>query len=137
MNGVFARSWAFPSFCGFIPQPSRTISMTGLTLSQPSEPLARGLQGYKTLSPVEERCAQSHRHNISKPSALHGHLLCLKALPIFFSPLRVFLPLSALCFCAGGLYYLYTFLNSHRFTNMSALLLTTSIIIFMLGLVSE
>ncbi|MEK6567152.1 MAG: glycosyltransferase family 2 protein [Candidatus Omnitrophota bacterium] len=63
-------------------------------------------------------------------------LIILK-IAIFFSPLKVFLPLSALCFCAGGLYYLYTFLNSHRFTNMSALLLTTSIIIFMLGLVSE
>lgn len=55
----------------------------------------------------------------------------------FFSPLRVFLPISLLFFLSGFIYYLYTFLTFHRFTNMSALLFTASIIIFMLGLVSE
>ena len=56
---------------------------------------------------------------------------------IFFSPLRVFLPVSILFFLNGSLYYLYTFFSAHRFTNMSALLFTTSLIIFMLGLISE
>lgn len=55
----------------------------------------------------------------------------------FFSPLRVFLPISLLFFLSGFIYYLYTFLTFHRFTNMSALLFTASIIIFMLGLISE
>lgn len=54
-----------------------------------------------------------------------------------YSPLRVFLPISFTIFCIGLGYYLYTFLTSGRFTNMSALLLTTSILIFMIGLVSE
>lgn len=51
--------------------------------------------------------------------------------------MKVFLPVSFLFFATGSLYYLYTYFNTHRFTNMSALLFTASIIIFMLGLVSE
>ena len=54
-----------------------------------------------------------------------------------FSPFRIFLPVSFFMFCLGLSYYLYTFLAWGRFTNMSALLFTTSIIIFMMGLISE
>jgi glycosyltransferase involved in cell wall biosynthesis len=54
-----------------------------------------------------------------------------------YSPFRVFLPISFSFFLAGWMYYFYTFITAHRFTNMSALLLTTSAIIFMMGLVSE
>ena len=63
--------------------------------------------------------------------------LIITRIATFFSPLRVFLPISLLFFLSGFIYYLYTFLAFHRFTNMSALLFTTSIIIFMLGLISE
>ena len=55
----------------------------------------------------------------------------------FYSPLKVFLPTSVGLFLVGLSYYGYTFLTSGRFTNMSALLFTTSILIFMLGLISE
>jgi glycosyltransferase involved in cell wall biosynthesis len=54
-----------------------------------------------------------------------------------FSPFRIFLPVSFFIFCLGLCYYMYTFLAWGRFTNMSALLFTTSIIIFMMGLISE
>jgi glycosyltransferase involved in cell wall biosynthesis len=54
-----------------------------------------------------------------------------------FSPFRIFLPVSFIMFCLGLFYYLYTFLTAGRFTNMSALLFSTSIIIFMMGLISE
>ena len=54
-----------------------------------------------------------------------------------YSPLRIFLPVSAFLFVTGLFYYLYTYVVSGRFTNMSALLFTTSIIVFMMGLVSE
>lgn len=54
-----------------------------------------------------------------------------------YSPLRIFLPVSAILFLTGLFYYLYTYVAWGRFTNMSALLLTTSIIVFMMGLVSE
>jgi glycosyltransferase involved in cell wall biosynthesis len=55
----------------------------------------------------------------------------------FYSPLKVFLPTSVCLFLIGLAYYAYTFFTSGRFTNMSALLFTTSILIFMLGLISE
>ncbi|MCF8069378.1 MAG: glycosyltransferase family 2 protein [Desulfobacterales bacterium] len=54
-----------------------------------------------------------------------------------FSPLRVFLPISALTFLLGLLNYIHTFILGGRFTNMSMLLFSTSVIIFMLGLISE
>ncbi len=54
-----------------------------------------------------------------------------------YSPFRIFLPVSLLTFLTGLAYYLYTFVTAGRFTNMSALLFTTSIIIFMMGLISE
>jgi len=54
-----------------------------------------------------------------------------------YSPLRIFLPISFMMFCLGLGYYFYTFYTWGRFTNMSALLLTTSVLIFMMGLISE
>jgi len=63
--------------------------------------------------------------------------LIITKIATLYSPLRVFLPVSFFCFIAGFAYYLYTFITTHRFSNMSAVLLTTSIIIFMMGLVSE
>jgi glycosyltransferase involved in cell wall biosynthesis len=54
-----------------------------------------------------------------------------------YSPFRIFLPVSFLTFLTGLFYYLYTLLTWGRFTNMSALLFTTSIVIFMMGIVSE
>jgi len=51
--------------------------------------------------------------------------------------LRIFLPVSAFLFATGFCYYFYTFVRWGRFTNMTALLFTTSVTIFMIGLVSE
>ena len=63
--------------------------------------------------------------------------LIIVKIATLFSPLRIFLPLSLFFFCVGLAYYMYTFLTQGRFTNMSALLFNSSIIIFMMGLVSE
>ncbi len=54
-----------------------------------------------------------------------------------YSPLKIFLPISAAHFLLGLSYYSYTFITATRFTNMSALLLTSAVIIFLIGLVSE
>ena len=54
-----------------------------------------------------------------------------------YSPFRIFLPMSIIMFFLGLSYYIYTFIVWGRFTNMSALLFTTSILIFMMGLISE
>jgi glycosyltransferase involved in cell wall biosynthesis len=63
--------------------------------------------------------------------------LIITKIATLFSPFRVFLPISLFSFLAGLSYYAYTYLSQGRFTNMSALLLNTSIIIFMIGLVAE
>ncbi len=54
-----------------------------------------------------------------------------------FSPMRLFLPTSAVIFLLGLIYYAYTFLTEHRFTNMSAMLFSTSVIVFLIGIISE
>lgn len=54
-----------------------------------------------------------------------------------FSPMRLFLPVSAFLFTTGLIYYAYTFITLHRFTNMSGLLFTSSIMVFLMGILSE
>lgn len=54
-----------------------------------------------------------------------------------FSPMRFFLPISALLFGVGLLYYGYTYINFNRFTNMSALLFMSSLLTFLMGILSE
>ena len=54
-----------------------------------------------------------------------------------YSPLKIFFPISFSLFLLGALYYLYTFIEFNRFTNMSALLLASSLFIMLIGLVSE
>ena len=63
--------------------------------------------------------------------------LIITKIATLFSPFRIFLPVSLMFFMTGFLYYLFTYITANRFTNMSALLLSSSIIIFMMGLVSE
>lgn len=64
-------------------------------------------------------------------------LLIIFKIGTLSSPLKLFAPISALIFLTGLSYYLYTFFMEGRFTNMSALLLTSSIMIFLMGLISE
>lgn len=45
--------------------------------------------------------------------------------------------ISLVFFLTGTSYYLYTFINYSRFTNMSALLFITSVLVFLIGLISE
>ena len=64
-------------------------------------------------------------------------LLIISKVATLFAPFRVFLPVSGFFLAVGLAYYGYTFVTEHRFTNMAALLLSTGVIIFMMGLVSE
>lgn len=54
-----------------------------------------------------------------------------------FSPLKMFIPIAVLLFMMATGWYSYTLWDAGRFTNMSALLYTGSIMIFLLGLISE
>ncbi|OAI14401.1 MULTISPECIES: glycosyltransferase family 2 protein [Methylomonas] len=56
---------------------------------------------------------------------------------VLFSPMRLFLPISGSIFGVGVAYYAYTYLTENRFTNMSAVLFLSALLIFMIGIVSE
>ena len=64
-------------------------------------------------------------------------LLIILRIATLYSPLKLFLPVSLAFFCTGLGYYLYTYVNFERFTNMSALLFINSVLVFLIGLVSE
>lgn len=64
-------------------------------------------------------------------------LIIIFRIGTLYSPLKLFLPISALHLAAGISYYAYTFIVYNRFTNMSALLFLASLLIFFIGLVSE
>lgn len=54
-----------------------------------------------------------------------------------YSPLKIFVPASATLFLTGITYYAFTYFTVERFTNMSALLLISSLFVFLMGLISE
>lgn len=54
-----------------------------------------------------------------------------------YAPLKVFLPISGLFFASGIGYYAYTYFTMGRFTNMSMLVLSAAVIVFLIGLISE
>lgn len=64
-------------------------------------------------------------------------LLIIFRIGTLYSPLKLFLPISLVFFLLGAGHYVQTFIQTGRFTNMSALLLSISVIVFLIGLVSE
>ncbi len=64
-------------------------------------------------------------------------LLIIFKIGTLYSPLKLFAPAAAGLFLLGSLWYLHTFIQFGRFTNMSALLYTGSVVVFMMGLISE
>ncbi|PZO08865.1 MAG: glycosyl transferase [Lysobacteraceae bacterium] len=64
-------------------------------------------------------------------------LLIIFKIATLYSPLKLFIPASAVFFVTGVGYYAYTFTTMGRFTNMSTLLFSAGVIIFLIGLVSE
>ena len=64
-------------------------------------------------------------------------LLIIFKIGTLYSPLKLFFPVSMAFLATAVAYYLYTFLTVHRLTNMSVLLFITSVLVFLIGLVSE
>jgi glycosyltransferase involved in cell wall biosynthesis len=64
-------------------------------------------------------------------------LLIIFRVCTLYSPLKLFFPVALMQFLLGAGYYAYTLFESARFTNMSALLLTSAMTTFLIGLVSE
>ncbi len=64
-------------------------------------------------------------------------LLIIIKVGTLYSPLKLFTPVSLALFMVGLAYYIFTFITVSRFTNMSALLFSTSLTIFLMGFISE
>ena len=86
--------------------------------------------------PIKAKMRLGSSHLNIFRDGLRFFLIILK-IGALFSPMRLFLPLSMGVFITGISYYLYTFITSGRFTNMGALLLLSSLLIFLMGILSE
>lgn len=84
--------------------------------------------------PVARRIGRSHIRPMRDGIRF---LLIIFKIATLYSPLKLFLPAAAAFFAIGLGYYGYTFLTMGRFTNMSMLLFSASVIVFLIGLVSE
>lgn len=64
-------------------------------------------------------------------------LVIIFKIATLYAPLKIFLPVSGMFFVTGLGYYAYTYFTMGRFTNMSMLIFSASVIIFLIGLISE
>ena len=81
-----------------------------------------------------KRIGKSHIHPLK--DSVRFFLIIFK-IATLYSPLKMFLPFAVLLFLLATGWYGYTLYEYQRFTNMSALLYTGSIMIFLMGLISE
>lgn len=84
--------------------------------------------------PVAKRLGRSHIRPVRDGIRF---LLIIFKIATLYSPLKLFAPVAAMFFALGAGWYGWTLLTEGRFTNMSALLLSASVVIFLIGLVSE
>ncbi|AXK70978.1 glycosyltransferase family 2 protein [Lysobacter sp. TY2-98] len=84
--------------------------------------------------PVARRVGRSHIRPLRDGVRF---LLIIFKIATLYSPLKLFAPVSVAFGSVGLAYYAYTFSTQHRFTNMSALLFSAAVIVFLIGLVSE
>lgn len=83
---------------------------------------------------ASKRIGKSHI-NVFRDGA--RFLLIIFKIGTLFSPLKIFFPLALFMFFLASGWYGWTWWNYGRFTNMSALLYTGSVMIFLMGLISE
>ena len=83
---------------------------------------------------VEKRIGKSHIKPIR--DFLRFFLIIFRVATLY-SPLKIFFFFSLICFITGMANYLYTYIYYKWFIKMSFLLLSMSILIFLIGLISE
>ncbi|WP_241077610.1 glycosyltransferase family 2 protein [Phytopseudomonas seleniipraecipitans] len=64
-------------------------------------------------------------------------LLIIFKIGTLFSPLKIFAPVALVMFALASSWYGWTWWEQGRFTNMSALLYSGSVMVFLMGLISE
>jgi glycosyltransferase involved in cell wall biosynthesis len=123
-----ARSAALREFLHLLPNGFSTPTTTTLSFLK---------AGYSVrFEPIEARVrlGQSKIHFASDGASFV--LMLLKVMTVF-SPLRIFLPISAASFLIGAAYAVWTATTQHHITNSSVLLIVLAVIIFLVGLISE
>lgn len=116
----------------------RFCDMFPNTFSYPTTSTLAFIRSGRAVKYVPIKAAR--RTGKSKIRLLHDgfeFLIIIIKIATSFSPLRIFIPISSFLFFLGLLRYLQTWIEVGRFTNMSHLLINSSVIIFMLGLISE
>ena len=93
--------------------------------------------GYQVCYEPITALRRSGNSNISLFKDGFRFLIIIMKIGALFSPMRLFLPISLGMFAIGASYYAYTYISSGRFTNMSALMFTSALLIFLIGIVSE
>ncbi|MEO6690517.1 MAG: glycosyltransferase family 2 protein [Dokdonella sp.] len=84
--------------------------------------------------PVAKRVGKSHIKPIRDGFRF---LLIIFKIATLYSPLKLFVPASAVFFMLGCANYLHTYLAFGRLTNMSTLMWSAAVIVFLIGLISE
>ena len=84
--------------------------------------------------PVAKRIGKSHIKPIRDGIRF---LLIIFKIATLYSPLKLFAPTAIAFFLTGIGYYAWTYTTEGRFTNMSVLLFSAAVIIFLIGLISE
>jgi len=93
--------------------------------------------GYSVrFEPVDAAQRQGRSKIRLAPDGARFFLILLKVITIF-SPLRIFLPVSAAAFVLGALYAVWTIVTQSHITNSSVLLILMSVVILLVGLVSD
>jgi glycosyltransferase involved in cell wall biosynthesis len=84
--------------------------------------------------PVAARIGKSHIRPVRDGLRF---LLIIFRIATLYSPLKLFAPVGIGFLLLGAAYYAYTFATMGRFTNMSVLLFSAAVIVFLIGLISE
>jgi glycosyltransferase involved in cell wall biosynthesis len=93
--------------------------------------------GYNVrFDPVEARQRAGHSKIRFARDGTRFFLILLKVITIF-SPLKIFVPISAAAFALGVIYGIWTVVQNSRIPNGAVLLLMFAVIVFLVGLVSE
>jgi hypothetical protein len=64
-------------------------------------------------------------------------LMTITRLGVLFVPMKVFLPISAALITIGGSYMVHRLLTVQRFSGFAGMVVTTGIVIFLMGLIAE
>jgi len=88
------------------------------------------------LLPIEAWKREGKSHIKPVMDGLRFLVIILK-IATLYAPLRLFLPTGLGFFALGLGYYLYTYATRGQFTNISLLLFSASVIILLIGLISE